>query len=86
MRSALEKTMTGAYAQIHEIWKQRRMPDLRAAAFSLAIERVARASQDLGIFPWARAGDAQAPAISFTRSSVVRTALAIMRKFKSAAW
>ena len=51
VRSALEDTMTDAYAQIHEIWKQRSMPDLRTAAFSLAIERVARAYQDLGIFP-----------------------------------
>ena len=49
--SALEQTMTRAYDRIHEVWHQRDLPDLRTAAFLLAIERVAESYSHHGIFP-----------------------------------
>ena len=49
--SALEQTMTRAYERIHEVWLQRDLPDLRTAAFLLAIERVAESYSHHGIFP-----------------------------------
>jgi glutamate dehydrogenase (NAD(P)+) len=44
--------MVTAYQTIHEVWKSGvRIPDLRTAAFVSAINKVAIAYQDLGIFP-----------------------------------
>jgi glutamate dehydrogenase (NAD(P)+) len=42
VRSGLEDTMRDAYSQIREIWRSRdEVPDLRTAAYILAIEKVA---------------------------------------------
>jgi glutamate dehydrogenase (NAD(P)+) len=49
--SALEQSMMRAYANIHKAWKERNLPDLRTAAFLLAIERVADSYRHHGIFP-----------------------------------
>ncbi len=50
--SGLEETMIGAYHQIREIWKHdRRVPDLRTAAFLNALNKVANTYTELGIFP-----------------------------------
>ena len=51
VRSALAETMTESYHDIHETWKERDLPDLRTAAFVIAIERVASNYLALGIFP-----------------------------------
>jgi glutamate dehydrogenase (NAD(P)+) len=49
--AALEQTMIRAYAQIHEFWKSQGLPDLRTAAFLMAIERVGTSYLHHGIFP-----------------------------------
>lgn len=51
VRTALEETLTTAYHNIHDAWKQRSLPDLRTAAFYFAIQRVAGSYRDQGIFP-----------------------------------
>ena len=51
VRSALQETMTESYRQIHDTWRSRELPDLRTAAFLIAIERVAANYVALGIFP-----------------------------------
>jgi len=44
--------MIGAYHQIREIWKaDRRVPDLRTAAFLSAVRKVATSYLELGVFP-----------------------------------
>jgi hypothetical protein len=49
--TALEETMAVAYDEIRNAWKERELPDLRTAAFLLAIERVGNCYLDQGIFP-----------------------------------
>jgi len=49
--TALEETIAVAYRQIREVWKGRALPDLRTAAFLVAIERVGNCYLDQGIFP-----------------------------------
>ncbi len=49
--SALEQTMARAYREISEFTKRRDLPDMRTAAFLLAIERVADSYGHHGIFP-----------------------------------
>jgi glutamate dehydrogenase (NAD(P)+) len=52
VNSGLEDTMTAAYQQIRETLRQKpALEDLRTAAFFIAIEKIARAYLDLGIFP-----------------------------------
>jgi len=52
VNSGLEETMITAYHALLEIRRRDpRVADLRTAAFVLAIEKVARAYQELGIFP-----------------------------------
>ncbi|MGC8595339.1 MAG: Glu/Leu/Phe/Val family dehydrogenase [Candidatus Kryptoniota bacterium] len=52
VNSGLEETMTNAYNEIREIWKSNpQIPDLRTAAFVSAINKIATAYIDLGIFP-----------------------------------
>jgi glutamate dehydrogenase (NAD(P)+) len=51
VRTALEETLTIAYHNIHDAWKQRSLPDLRTAAFYFAIKKVAGSYLDQGIFP-----------------------------------
>jgi len=52
VNSGLEETMIGAYHQIREIWKaDRRVPDLRTAAFLSAVRKVATSYLELGVFP-----------------------------------
>jgi glutamate dehydrogenase (NAD(P)+) len=49
--AALEQSMMKAYASVREVWKQRDLPDMRTAAFLLALERVAESYKNHGIFP-----------------------------------
>ena len=49
--TALEETIAVAYEQIRNVWKERALPDLRTAAFLLAIERVGNCYLSQGIFP-----------------------------------
>ncbi len=52
VNSGLEETMTTAYNQIREIWKSNgKIPDMRTAAFLNAINKIATAYIELGIFP-----------------------------------
>lgn len=52
VNSGLEETMVNAYQQIHEIWKfDRKVKTLRTAAFISAIDKIAVAYMELGIFP-----------------------------------
>jgi glutamate dehydrogenase (NAD(P)+) len=51
VRTALENTMARSYEQVHTLWKQRALPDLRTAAYLLALERVGGSYVETGIFP-----------------------------------
>jgi len=51
VRTALENTLAIAYEKIREARLARALPDLRTAAYVLAIERVAEAYAEAGIFP-----------------------------------
>jgi len=51
VRSGLAETMMSAYGDIRMIARDRNIPDLRSAAFTLAIERVAETYRMMGIFP-----------------------------------
>ncbi len=51
VRSALADTMATAYCNVRETWKGQALPDLRTAAFHLAIKRVATTYESQGIFP-----------------------------------
>ena len=52
VNSGLEDTMTVAYQELRETLRiQPALSDLRTAAFFVAIEKVARAYLELGIFP-----------------------------------
>jgi len=49
--TALEETVAVAYEEIRQTWKERALPDLRTAAFLVAIERVGNSYVSQGIFP-----------------------------------
>ncbi len=51
VRTALAETMSEAYREMHETWRERDLPDLRTAAFLIAIDRIATNYLALGIFP-----------------------------------
>ena len=51
VRTALTETMSESYRDMHEAWKERDLPDLRTAAFLIAIDRIAANYIALGIFP-----------------------------------
>ncbi len=51
VHSGLAETMMSAWADIRLIARMRKIPDLRTAAFCLAIERVAETYKSMGIFP-----------------------------------
>ena len=51
VNAALEHTMTTAYQNIRECWKQNKLSDLRTAAFMRAIKAVASSYDHHGIFP-----------------------------------
>ena len=51
VHSALQETMSESYRSIHETWRSRDLPDMRTAAFLIAIDRVAANYLALGIFP-----------------------------------
>ena len=51
VEAALADTIIQSYHAVHDIWKARALPDLRVAAYSLAIDRVAQSYLSLGIFP-----------------------------------
>ncbi len=51
VRSGLDDTMRQAYNEIREIFLRRdNVPDLRTAAYVVAIEKIARAYQELGLY------------------------------------
>ena len=50
--SGLEETMITSYHAIHNVWKKnKKINDLRSAAFHVAIDKVATSYEALGIFP-----------------------------------
>ena len=52
VNSGLEETMVSAYNQIRDTWMEnKKIPDLRTAAFVTAIEKIAASYMALGIFP-----------------------------------
>ena len=51
VRTALENTMAVSYVKIRERQRRGALPDLRTAAYALALERVGRAYEETGIFP-----------------------------------
>ena len=52
VNSGLEETMIYAYNEIRETWKKnKKIPDLRTAAFVVAINKIANSYIALGIFP-----------------------------------
>ena len=52
VNSGLEETLISAYCQIREIWKgDRKIPDLRTAGFTSAINKIAVSYEEMGIFP-----------------------------------
>ncbi|MBI4444715.1 MAG: Glu/Leu/Phe/Val dehydrogenase [Acidobacteria bacterium] len=52
VNSGLEGTMVDAYEQIRMVFKRRRrLPSLRTAAYIVAIDKIATAYRELGIFP-----------------------------------
>lgn len=52
VNSGLEETMVNAYNEIRETWKRnKKIPDLRTAAFVVAIDKIANSYIALGIFP-----------------------------------
>ena len=52
VNSGLEDTMISAYEQVRTVFKRRRnLPSLRTAAYIVAIDRIAQAYRELGIFP-----------------------------------
>jgi glutamate dehydrogenase (NAD(P)+) len=51
VRTALENTLAISYARIREAWKSEALPDLRTAAYLLAIDRVGQAYIEAGIYP-----------------------------------
>lgn len=51
VHTALAETMAIAYHSIHDAWKTRDLPDLRTAAYFVAIDRICRSYKSHGIFP-----------------------------------
>ncbi len=52
VHSGLEETMIGATREIMEMWKSNPgIPDMRTAAYVVAINKVGTAYAELGIFP-----------------------------------
>ncbi|PRY12379.1 glutamate dehydrogenase (NAD(P)+) [Pontibacter ummariensis] len=51
VRSGLEDTMINAYHEIRDVMDQKKIPDLRTAAFLTAIEKIGVSYEALGIFP-----------------------------------
>lgn len=51
VRSGLEETMANAFVDIRRVARDRRTPNLRTAAFVLAIERIAETYKLMGVFP-----------------------------------
>lgn len=50
IRSGLDDTMRKAYQEIREVWHRRaNVPDLRTAAYVVAIEKIARSYQEMGL-------------------------------------
>ena len=51
LQTALENTMARSYQKLHTLWKQRELPDLRTAAYLMALESVGGAYVESGVFP-----------------------------------
>jgi glutamate dehydrogenase (NAD(P)+) len=51
VRAALDDTMSIAWRNIHETWKARDLPDVRTAAYLMAIELVGQSYVSQGIYP-----------------------------------
>jgi glutamate dehydrogenase (NAD(P)+) len=49
--AALEQSMMRAYQRMRDAWRSRNLPDLRTAAFLVALERVGESYKHHGIFP-----------------------------------
>jgi len=52
VNSGLEETMAVAFHQIRDAQRANpRIPDMRTAAFAMAIDKIARSYEELGVFP-----------------------------------
>jgi glutamate dehydrogenase (NAD(P)+) len=51
VHTALENTLSIAYEKLSETLERRGLPDLRTAAYLLAIDRVGSAYLEAGIYP-----------------------------------
>ena len=52
VRSGLEETMIAATREIMDCWRNNpKVPDMRTAAYVVAIDKVATSYAELGIFP-----------------------------------
>lgn len=51
VRSGLEDTMINAYREMRETMRRHRLPDLRYAAYYVALEKIVRTYRLMGIFP-----------------------------------
>ena len=51
VHGALENTQCIAYRAVRDLYRERNLPDLRTAAWVLAIDRVAEVYERSGIFP-----------------------------------
>ena len=51
VRTALENTLSTSYVKIRELWRTRKLPDLRTASWLMAIEMLGRSYEEQGIFP-----------------------------------
>jgi len=52
VRSGLEETMISATREVMDCWKANpEIPDMRTAAYVVAIDKVGKAYDELGIFP-----------------------------------
>ncbi|NNC88064.1 MAG: Glu/Leu/Phe/Val dehydrogenase [Akkermansiaceae bacterium] len=51
VHAALRASMQEGFHRVYRTWHEKKLPDLRTAAFCYAIDRVSRTYLDLGIFP-----------------------------------
>ena len=51
VREGLDETMSWAYHEIRNLWRERHLPDLRSAAFVFAIDKIAESYSVQGVFP-----------------------------------
>ena len=51
VRSGLEDTMVNSYEKIREIYKRKKLDNLRTAAFVYSLNQIGESYQELGVFP-----------------------------------